>query len=241
MHLCSNAVYERIQLLDDLVDVNIGTFLHHKGIKLQATHALLHSRCHSTSSIMSMGSLLLNLLDEYFDTYSVIPSEFVMNFFVAMEDEETFVSIDYFHLCGLCMPTTFIDCIRIDEELLRQETSAYATLHEANGPRTIRQRGLFDQTRTILATDPHALVSISSLKHAVIFYTGASLGITNDKNNFDGPITIPEGDLCLVGGMAQDLKIEGIGAVTWTFRNVDGSDLTICSQCYYVPNARFVC
>ena len=38
--------------------------------------------------------------------------------------------------------------------------------------------------------------------------------------------------------MAQGLKIDGIGVVTWTFRNADGSELTIRSQCYYVPNAK---
>ena len=62
------------------------------------------------------------------------------------------------------------------------------------------------------------------------------MGITYEKQDFDEPLTVPEGDLRL-GGMAQGLKIEGIGAVTWKFRNTDGSELTICSQCYYVPNA----
>ena len=38
--------------------------------------------------------------------------------------------------------------------------------------------------------------------------------------------------------MAQGLKIEGVGPVTWTFRNSDGSELMIRSQCYYVPEAK---
>jgi hypothetical protein len=38
--------------------------------------------------------------------------------------------------------------------------------------------------------------------------------------------------------MAQGLKIEGIGEATWTFRNKDGSEITIRSQCYYVLNAK---
>jgi hypothetical protein len=65
-------------------------------------------------------------------------------------------------------------------------------------------------------------------RQPVIFDTEASLGITFDKDDFDGPITIPEGELRL-GGMAQGLKIEGVGPVTWTFRNTDGSELRIRS------------
>ena len=87
-----------------------------------------------------------------------------------------------------------------------------------------------DAEFNLSATDPYALISIGGNKRqAVVFDTGASLGITFDKNDFDGPLTVPEGDLRL-GGMAQGLKIEGVGPVTWTFRNTDGSELMIRSQ-----------
>ena len=107
----------------------------------------------------------------------------------------------------------------------------------ANGPTTFN-RGLTDEMFTLLASDPYALISIGGgHRQAVIFDTGASLGITFDKDDFDGPLTIPEGDLRL-GGMASGLKIEGVGPVTWTFRNSDGTELQIRSQCYYVPAAK---
>ena len=38
--------------------------------------------------------------------------------------------------------------------------------------------------------------------------------------------------------MAQGLQFEGVGPVTWTFRNTDGSELMIQSQCHYVPEAK---
>ena len=38
--------------------------------------------------------------------------------------------------------------------------------------------------------------------------------------------------------MAQGLKIKGVRPVTWTFRNSDGSELMIRSQCYYVPESK---
>ena len=56
----------------------------------------------------------------------------------------------------------------------------------------------------------------STVRQPVIFDTGASLAITPDKSDFDGTLSVPKGDLRL-GGMAIGLKIEGMGAVTWTF------------------------
>ena len=76
----------------------------------------------------------------------------------------------------------------------------------------------------ILAHDQHALMSMATSKAAVIFDTGASLGITYKREDFDGPLTIPNCNLHL-GGMANVLKIEGIGPVTWTFNNKDGTEV----------------
>ena len=77
----------------------------------------------------------------------------------------------------------------------------------------------------------------SHVRKAVIFDTGASLAITPDKSDFDGPLTIPKGDLRL-GGMANGLVIEGVGPVTWTFTNPDGTEVRIRSMAYYVPGAK---
>ena len=72
--------------------------------------------------------------------------------------------------------------------------------------------------------------------HPIIFDTGASLAITYNKPDFDGPLSLPKGDLRL-GGMANGLKIEGIGLVTWTFVASDGFPLTVQGLSYYVPQA----
>ena len=81
------------------------------------------------------------------------------------------------------------------------------------------------------------LLTFGAIRHAIIFDTGASLGITHCKEDFDGPLTLPEGDL-RIGGMAQGLRIEGIGPVTYTFRNKDGSEISIRSNCYYTYHKR---
>jgi hypothetical protein len=93
-------------------------------------------------------------------------------------------------------------------------------------------QGMSNGAYSLLATNPFALISTGGTpKQAVAFDTGAFLGITFDKNDFDGTITVPEGDLQL-GDMAEGLKIEGIGPVSWTFQNSDGSEPTIRSQYY---------
>ena len=87
--------------------------------------------------------------------------------------------------------------------------------------------------------DPSAFMFFSNrstIRHPVIFDTGASLAITPDKTDFDGPWTIPKGDLRL-GGMANGLKIEGMGPVTWTFSNGSAADVVVRGMAYYVPKA----
>ena len=74
-------------------------------------------------------------------------------------------------------------------------------------------------------------------KKPVIFDTGASLAITHDKSDFDGPLTVPKEDLRL-GRMANGLKIEGVGPVIWMFANGEGDDVSVRGMAYYVPQAK---
>ena len=75
-------------------------------------------------------------------------------------------------------------------------------------------------------------------KKPIIFDTGASLAITQDITDFNGPLSVlPSGNLRL-GGMANGLKITGMGMVTWTFTNPDGSEIQIKGQAYHVPGAK---
>jgi hypothetical protein len=75
------------------------------------------------------------------------------------------------------------------------------------------------------------------IQYPVIFDTGASLAITPDKSDFNGPLTVPAGNLWL-GGMANGLRIEGIGTITWFFRHTDRSDVELTGSAYYVPGAK---
>ena len=74
-------------------------------------------------------------------------------------------------------------------------------------------------------------------RYPIIFDTGASLSITPHKSDFTSSLTTPPGDLRL-GGMANGLKIDGIGSVTWIFKNFSGPDVSIDCMAYYVPGAK---
>ena len=92
-------------------------------------------------------------------------------------------------------------------------------------------------TAEMLASDPHALLGIGDLRRPVIFDTGASLAITFDKSDFDTPLSTTKEPRYL-GGMANGLRIEGHGDLTWKFTASDGSELRIRTTAYYVPSAK---
>ena len=207
VHEHSTIAYSRIRLLDNMVVLNTGTLAQYQKLKMNTMFYFLSVRSSTEKQELKIDRLPTATEPESSGKTAQL--------------EEIKHHFDPFGIHEISHHQHFVDCTSRDtdtDQLLSIENNG------ANGP-TILQSGM-------LASDPHALVSIGgSAKHSVIFDTGASLGITFDREDFDGPLTIPDGDLRL-GGMAQGLKIEGVGPVNWTFCNVDGSELTIRSQCY---------
>ena len=234
VHNCGMMTYDRIARLDDMVVLNAETFTQYQGLKLRMVCDVIEARRytgHIEDSEDDFNSGLITSEEEnlYFDTYSELPSETGEDqFFFDTVDIDPYQYFDPFGIHELCHVIDYIDCARTtaSEELMKDKSRGII------GPvMMLNKRGMSDEAFTLLATDAYALISIGGgQRQAVVFDTGASLGITFDKNDFDCPLTIPEGDLRL-GGMAQGLKIEGVGPVTWTFRNSDGSELMIRSQC----------
>ena len=106
------------------------------------------------------------------------------------------------------------------------------------GPTLSEVAQLFSEL-SLSSVDPHAFMIFNTRPNhcrPIIFDTGASLAITPDKTDFDGPLTVPKGDLRL-GGMANGLKIEGMGPVTGTFANGAAGDMVVRGMAYYVPKA----
>ena len=79
--------------------------------------------------------------------------------------------------------------------------------------------------------------SITNVKIVFLsfFYTGASLAIYFDKNDFVGDIR-PLANYILVD-LDNGLTIEGIGNVKWKF-HTKNAVIVVTSSCYYVLQAR---
>ena len=72
-------------------------------------------------------------------------------------------------------------------------------------------------------------------KFLVIWDSGASICITNDKYDFIGTMTPPQKYLT-VKGISTALKLEGSGKVCWTFLDVEDELQDIVVDAYYAPD-----
>ena len=149
---------------------------------------------------------------------------------------------DPFDIQSICVKQTSVNCVS-------DETSCAAHLSEM----LEKQKGTSDSHATVSINGPitseimahHAYgqacafmtFGVDPNKKSTIFDTGASLAITPDEKDFNGPLSIPSGDLRL-GGMANGLRIAGMGTVTWTFTNPDGTEVQITGQAYRVSGAK---
>jgi hypothetical protein len=71
----------------------------------------------------------------------------------------------------------------------------------------------------------------------VIFDTGASLAITPELSYFVSTLK-PLARPMKLGGMANGIKIKGIGIIAWTFTAKDGTEVQIHTEELYVPEAK---
>ena len=67
--------------------------------------------------------------------------------------------------------------------------------------------------------------------HPVIFDTGASLAITEHKQDFIAN-TYEEVHSLKLGGIAAGATIEGVGDIAWTFACNDDNQLSLLTKCY---------
>jgi hypothetical protein len=69
----------------------------------------------------------------------------------------------------------------------------------------------------------------------VIWDSGASLLISNERSDFVGPLD--EALTAHLRGLAYGVRIEGVGHVAWTFLDCRGMLRTLKLPAYYVPTA----
>jgi len=71
----------------------------------------------------------------------------------------------------------------------------------------------------------------------VIWDSGASISISNDKQDFVGPLTSP-GMITQLKGIAKGLRIEGQGHVIWVMHDANGYLRKVRVPAFYVPKCR---
>ena len=157
----------------------------------------------------------------------------VEHFFDASDSDDEFEQFDLFHFHELCEDRCCRDCTN---ETIADILQAHNEKPEACLSPSIQAVDGLTQLEWLMS-QPSALLSVGPNSNPVIFDTGASLAVAHDKCDFDGPLTKPQKPLRL-GGMANGLTIEGIGTVTWTFPNTDGSEVQIRTNCCCVPEAK---
>ena len=164
-------------------------------------------------------------LKECFDAMETAPEAYTgENFFDAIEWKDVTESPEFFLDPSMCKRRfSKVDCC--------------GQIHDPKVLATLSNNKIEAYLTETPSSYHHHHLQFGALRHPVIFDTGASLGITFDKNDFDGPLTLPEGDLRL-RGMAQGLRIEGIGTVTYTFQNGNDDEVEIKSNCFYIPKAK---
>ena len=152
----------------------------------------------------------------YFDSHpsqSSLDSKILQLDFFTASDERTHTHLPFFNFATSTASNTTIDYGKTDLDQL----SPYAF-----------------NACTMGSVDLHPPTSPSGFP--VIFDTGASLAISPNKGDFSGKIEMFPYDRYL-GGMAEGMKIEGVGNIKWSFRSKDGI-ITLHSRCYYVPDAK---
>ena len=87
-------------------------------------------------------------------------------------------------------------------------------------------------------TAPHKLKGAMSQDGSfrLIWDSGASHSITNQKSDFIGPIR-SAGIVKTLTGLAKGLWIRGIGTVGWTVVDVNGKPRTLKVEAHYVPGS----
>ena len=211
--------YKNIKDIDQLVCLNFDTLRQFNRIKATQLIQDLETYVDRSSSKLSTTEL-----DNFFDSYSEIPVN-KLHWFHCRTDLDTSNTPTSTNFDPFCF-----DTITSKRFVVNCHNDAASDLFKPES----NIAPSFNAHTHLLR--PDAFLSFKQSRHPIIFDTGASLAITFDKNDFEGPIQSPNRPMKL-GGMANGLEIEGIGTVAWGFTAADGSEIVLRTQCYYVPRA----
>jgi hypothetical protein len=110
MHRGGKIAYDRITLLDDMVVLNLDTFVQYQGLKIKAMNNILDARKPVTEEEPTIEAELTEAeLDKFFDSYETLPIELGDSFFDAIDDDP-YQFFDPFAFHDLCQLTSCMDC-----------------------------------------------------------------------------------------------------------------------------------
>jgi hypothetical protein len=123
------------------------------------------------------------------------------------------------------VPCIFVDCSSPNSTHLDDPAALLA-------PSSLALQAILDDR----LSEPSGFFTWATRKVEVILDTGASLGISPHDGDFLEPLKPPRRHM-FIGSMTNGLEVTGIGKLVNTFTANDGSEVTLISDGYLVPNA----
>lgn len=223
-YLSIQHTYSRFQILSKVIDLSVTTPYSYNKWRYDDFSSTSIATSHSTEQAITtdMAPKIINVTDT---SPAPLEGDYMFNCYMSQVavDEET-LHLDYFdpidHIVTPQYPS-FFDFSSIDakSDTMSKTLAPFPRAFNAN------VMGQVDLHPPTLPTG-----------FPVIFDSGASLAISPCKSDFSGQIEMFSYDRFL-GGMAEGMKIEGVGNVKWSFKSEKGI-ITIHSRCYYVPAAK---
>jgi hypothetical protein len=216
--------YRRIQSLERRLDLTPGTFLEWQKLQCKSWYDELYPQPAAANDAIDE-----NEMEEFFDAYEDPPVDCEEFFDTHQTEGDTnYVSWDLLQLDSIYTPRMVIDCSSTTLTALDDPAALFSPSDRA-------LQALQDDR----LSDPSGFFTVANRVVSVILDTGASLGVSPFDSDFLEPPTPPSRPM-FIGSMSSGLRITGIGKIDNTFTANDGTEVTLISDGYLVPqeNAR---
>jgi hypothetical protein len=219
------ATYDRVTAIDALVDLNTECWMHYQGMRqADLAEAIKLLRPISTVDTIDLPQVFSagdeDTLD-FIDARSEPTEAITETHFLKCLDLSTILDtegVDWLHLQDLCSDGEHVNCV------FDQITDKNAEVNLSPSGFGIESlEWLLSRTKAYMAAIGTPSFTISHLRY------------WRESSDFNGSL-VPTPRA--IGGMGSNLRIEREGTVQWTFKTDTGTDLTVSTRCYYVPQAK---
>jgi hypothetical protein len=211
--------YRRIHNLERGLDLTPGTFLEWQKLQYKDWYDDMYPQPAATNDVIDT-----NEMDEFFDSYEDLPVNCEELFDTYQTEVETHcVSWDVLGLDAIYTPRMVIDCSSVTVTSLYDPAALLVPSDRA-------LKALLDDR----LSEPSGFFTCATRVVSVILDTGASLGVSPFVGDFLETPTPPIRPM-FIGSMSSGLRITGIGKIVNTFTAKDGTEVTLISDGYLVP------